>query len=108
MAEEKATIKAPIKKKGGWFQKIPADVLFSPTGLIAIFIWGLTELLDWIPLPIADQIWEIPLEIIGITYSVIVLGISLKGLAIPFILERIPVFNDIFPTFVVWFLRMFF
>lgn len=109
MAEEKEKpekVSVP-KKKGGWFQKIPTDVLLSPAGLVLISFAGLMELLDLIPVPIADQIWEIPLEIVFIILLVKLAHVSLKSCVIPFFAERIisivTVGFDFIPT---WVIRM--
>jgi len=90
--------------KGGWFQKIPRNILFSPGGVILILLALIIEIIDWIPVPILDQIIELPLEIIFITLLVIITKTSLKSLVIPFIIERIPVISDVVPT---WLIRMF-
>ena len=93
-----------IKKEGGWLQKIPKDILPSPGGIILIFTAGIIEMIDWIPLPFVDQIWEIPLEICFIILLVIIAKPSTKSLIIPFILERIPLVSDILPT---WLIKLF-
>jgi len=99
--EEKAIIKAPVKKKGGWFQKIPADVLLSPGGMILIFFAIFMEVLDLIP---AFFVVEIILEIVFIVLlKIIVKDISLKALVISFGVERFD-FLGILPT---WALKMF-
>lgn len=98
--KEPEKIAAP-KKKGGWFQKIPTDVLLSPGGMILIFLALLIEIIDWIPIPILDQIWELPLEIVFIILLTIIAKVPLKASIIPFIIERIPVLNDILPTWVI-------
>jgi len=97
-------IKIAAPKKGGWFQKIPTSVLFSPGGMVLIFFALLIEIIDWIPLPIIDQIIELPLELFFIVFLVIITKTSFKSLIIPFIIERIPVISDILPT---WLIRMF-
>ena len=89
MPEEQKIIKAPVKKKGRWFQKIPTDVLLSPAGLVLISFAAFMELLDLIPVPIVDQIWEIPLEIVFIILLVKFAHVSLKSCVIPFCGERI-------------------
>jgi hypothetical protein len=95
-----------IKKKSTWFQKIPRDVLLSPGGMVLILLAFFIEIGDLIPLPILDQIWELPLEIIFmILLFVIVKDFSWKAAVIPFIIERIPVLSDIIPT---WLIKMFF
>jgi len=91
------------KQKGGWFQRVPRDILFSPGGIILILLAGIIEVLDWIPLPVLDQILELPLEIIFLIFFIIIVKPPIKSLIIPFILERIPVLSDILPT---WLLRM--
>ena len=96
--------KAPTpKKKGGWFQKIPTDIILSPGGIVLIFLALLIEIIDWIPLPLIDQIIELPLEIMFIVFFVIITKASFKSLIIPFIIERIPIISDILPT---WVIRM--
>ena len=104
--EEKKPVKAVVpKKKGGWFQKIPPEILLSPGGVVLVFFALIIEIVDWIPLPVADQIWELPLEIGFIILLVIIVkDISWKALVIPFIIERIPGISDIVPT---WLIKMF-
>lgn len=101
---ETITIAVP-KKKGGWFQKIPRDVLLSPGGMVLILFAIIMELVDLIPIPFIDQLWEIPFEILFIVFFLaIVKDASFKSLVIPIILERIPILNDILPSFLI---RMF-
>ncbi len=102
MAEETQGVKTPVKKKG-WFQKIPANVLLSPGGIILVFLAITIEILDLIPLPVIDQIWELPLEILFIVLLILIAKPSIKSLIIPFVLERIPFVSDVLPT---WFLKM--
>ena len=97
-------IKTAPKKKSGWFQKIPKDILFSPGGILLIFFALFMEILDWIPIPLFDQIWELPLEIIFMILLAIIAKVSFKSMIIPFIIERIPVISDYLPT---WIIRMF-
>ena len=92
------------KKKGGWFQKIPADILLSPGGMVLIFLALIIEIIDWIPLPLIDQIIELPLEIMFIVLFAVITKASFKSLIIPFIIERVPVISDVLPT---WLIRMF-
>jgi len=103
MAEETEKTKIEVKKKKGWFQKIPADVLLSPAGMILIFLAMIIEIIDLIPIPILDQIWELPLEIIFIFLLTVLAKVPLKASVIPFVIERIPIINDILPT---WLIRM--
>ncbi len=91
------------KKKGGWFKKIPSDVLLSPRGMVLIFFALIMEIIDVIPIPFIDQLWELPLEIIFITLLIIIAKVPLKSCLIPFLIERIPVISDILPT---WVMRM--
>lgn len=105
MAEETTTIpkSVAIPKKKGWFQKIPTNVLFSPAGIIIAVFALMTDVIDWIPIPVIDQSWELPLEILLIVLIIVLIpDISIKSLAIPFLIERIPIINDIVPT---WFLK---
>ena len=105
MPEETLPLETPVpKKKGGWFQKIPTDILLSPGGMVLIFFALIIEIIDWIPLPIIDQIIELPLEIFFIVLLVVITKTSFKSLLIPFIIERIPIISDILPT---WLIRMF-
>ena len=107
ISKEAVLDKVKVAKKG-WFQKIPTDVLLSPAGMVLIAFAGFMELLDLIPIPIADQIWEIPLEIIFIVLLVQLAHVSLKSCVIPFFAERIISLlllgADFVPT---WLIRMF-
>jgi len=109
MAQGDATASIPtqklkLKKKGGWFQKVPKDILLSPGGVILVFLALLIEIIDWIPLPVADQVIEIPLEIIFLVFYIIIVKPDIKSLVIPFVIERIPVLSDILPT---WLIKLF-
>jgi len=100
MADEIEQTKVAPKKKKGWFQKIPTRVLFSPGGMVLVFFALIIEVIDWIPLPLIDQIIELPLEIMFIIFFfAIVKDASWKSLVIPFIIERIPIVSDILPSF---------
>lgn len=107
MPEEKPTEKpekVPVpKKKGGWFQKIPTDVLLSPAGMILIFFAIIMEIVDLIPLPVVDQIWELPFEIVFVILLTVLAKVPLKASVIPLLVERIPLISDILPT---WVIRM--
>lgn len=91
------------KKKGKWFKKIPTEVLLSPGGMVLIFFAFLMEVLDIIPIPFIDQLWELPLELIFLVLLTIIAKVPLKTSVIPFVVERIPIINDILPT---WLIRM--
>lgn len=100
--QEKAPIKT--KKTGKWFRKIPKELLLSPGGMILVFLALIIEIIDWIPLPLVDQLWELPLEIIFIVFFLLITKVPLQSAILPFIVERIPAVNDILPT---WLIRMF-
>jgi hypothetical protein len=93
---------APAKKSR--FSKIPKEVLLSPGGMVLISFALFMELLDLIPIPFLDQLWELPLELIFIFLLVIIAKVPIKSCLIPFIIERIPAINDLLPT---WILRLF-
>lgn len=104
---KKKIVKTPAPKKKGWFKKIPTDVLLSPAGMILIIFALIMEILDLIPVPVIDQIWEIPLEIIFMILLVKLAHVSLKSCVVPFFAERIigivTVGFDFIPT---WLIRM--
>jgi len=103
MTEELETPKIEVKKKKSWFQRIPRSVLFSPTGIVLVFFAILIEIIDLIPIPIIDQIWELPLEIAFIFFLTVLAKVPLRASVIPFIIERIPMINDFLPT---WLIKM--
>ncbi len=88
-------------KKKGWFQKIPTHVLLSPAGAVLVIFALFMEILDLIPIPFIDQIWELPLELGFILLLTILAKVPVKASLIPFIVERIPVLSDILPTWVI-------
>jgi len=93
--------KVPIPKKKGWFDKIPTNILLSPGGMVLIFFALIMEILDIIPIPFVDQLWELPLELTFIVLLTIIAKVPLKTSIIPFLIERIPIINDILPTWVI-------
>jgi len=101
--------KKPVaaKKKGGWFQKIPTDVILSPGGMVLIFFALFMEAMDAVlPSDVTlylDQIIEIPLEIIFMIMLVVIAKVSVKSLIIPWLIERIPEISDYLPT---WLIRL--
>ena len=101
--KERETLKEEIKKKKGWFQKIPTRVLLSPAGVILIFFAMVMEVIDWIPLPVVDQLWELPLEILFIILLTVLAKVPIKTSVLPFLVERIPILSDVLPT---WVIRM--
>lgn len=104
---------AAIKEtaKGGWFQKVPKDILASPGGMILISLAGIIEMIDWIPIPLLDQIIEIPLEIIFLMFFYTIfkppIREFIKSLIVPVLIERIPGASDISPTMLFWFFAHF-
>jgi hypothetical protein len=92
------------KPQSKWFRKIPKEVLGSTGGMVLIIAAGVMELVDLIPVPIIDNLWELPLEIIFMILLVNIAKIPFQGLIIPFIVERIPGISDIVPT---WLIRLF-
>ena len=91
------------KKRGGWFQKIPPEVLFSPGGIILIIFAFMMEALDPL-IPGGSLTVEMIPEILFMILLRIVAKVPLKSMIIPFGIERIPVISDIVPT---WLIRMF-
>ena len=100
----KSTSEKPPKKKGKFFQRIPKELLFLPGGVILLFFALLIEIIDLIPIPILDQIIEIPLEVIFWIFFIMITKVPITNLIIPTLIERIPLISDLLPT---WFLRMF-
>ncbi len=98
---EKKIVKTPAPKKGGWFKKIPAGVLLSPGGMVLIFFALIMELIDLIPIPFIDQLWELPLEIVFIVLLGVIAKVPLKSGVFPFRVERIPVISDILTSCVI-------
>jgi hypothetical protein len=104
-AARAAAKKAEEAKKHGWFQKIPTEILLSPGGVVLVLFALIMELIDLAPIPILDQVWEIPKEIFFMILLSIIAKMSFKSMIIPFIVERVPVINDIVPT---WLIKVFF
>ena len=71
--------------------------------MVLIFFALVMEIVDLIPLPVVDQLWELPFEIVFIVLLAIIAKVPLKTSLIPFLIERIPIINDILPT---WIIRM--
>ena len=93
-----------LKKQSKWRKKIPKEVLSSPGGMILIVMAGTMELIDLIPIPFLDQLWELPLEIIFILLLANIAKLPLQAMIIPFVIERIPIISAILPT---WLIRLF-
>ena len=89
------TAEIAINKKGGWFQKIPTDILLSPGGMVlALFAIG-TEILDLIP---GFFIIERVLEIVFFVFlKLIFKNVSLKAMIVVLIIECLD-FLGIIPT----------
>jgi hypothetical protein len=92
------------RQRGGFLGKVPKEILFSPGGMTLVFLAVVMEVLDIIPIPFLDQILELPLEIIFIVFFKFITKLPLSACLIPFLIERIPLINDIFPT---WLIRLF-
>ena len=103
--KEREALKEKIREKDkkGWFQKIPTDIILSPAGMILIFFAIVMEIVDLIPFPVVDQLWELPFEIVFIILLTVLAKVPLKASVIPFLIERIPMVSDILPT---WVIRM--
>jgi hypothetical protein len=102
MSEQDEEIKKPpIKKKGGWFQKIPTDILMTPGGmvimLVGFLIW-ITGII--IPIPILNQIIALPLEIIFYILLITVAKVSVKSLILPSVAELF------FPFLPIWMIKI--
>lgn len=102
MPEE--TIKVPVKKKKGWFQKIPSDIILSPKGILLGSIALLIEVIDIFPLPGVEIVLDL---IFVILFIILVREVSWKALVFPFLFERIPVLSSICPTFILKFMGLF-
>lgn len=95
--------------KGGWFHKIPRDVLLSPGGVFLIFLAFLMEAIDFmIPWPLVEEIIMLPLNIFFCISLSLIAKVPLRSMVIPFIIERIPLLSTVLPTFLLFLLRMFF
>lgn len=100
--EKERSEKTPPEKKS-WLKKIPPNVLLSPGGMVLIIFALFMEIIDLIPIPFVDQLWELPLEIIFIILLAIIAKVPIKNSIVPFLIERAPILSDILPT---WILRM--
>lgn len=95
-------IKKPAQK-GKWFRKIPKEFLFSPGGIILIFLAGFFEILDWF-IPGGSLTFEIIPDLIFACFLKVIAGIPFQATVFPFLIERIPVLSDILPS---WLLKIF-
>lgn len=90
------------KKKSKFFSKIPTHVIFSPAGFVLIFFALVIEVIDWIPLPLLENLWELPMEIAFIALAItLVKELTIQSMLLPFIVERIPFISDIVPSFLI-------
>jgi len=89
------------KQRGRLFKKIPKEVLMSPSGAILIISALFIEAIGFIPIPVIDQLWEIPLDILFIILLKILGQVPFTSAIIPFIIERIPIVSDIVPSFLI-------
>jgi len=102
MPEETPPTKTPtLKKKGGWFQKIPSDILLSPAGVVIMLIALLIEILGLIvPIPILNAIIVLPFQIIFYILLITVAKVSVKSLILPSIAEFF------FPFLPIWAIKI--
>jgi hypothetical protein len=108
-AQPSTAAKPAAKAKKGAFSKIPTEVLLSPAGLVLAFLAIFIEVIQYLfPVPILDWLWMIPLQLLFATLLVILGGVSIKSLILPFVVNIIPVIGEILPTWIIWFFRMFF
>lgn len=108
MAEEKPTVspERPLEKKkmpGKWFRKVPKGVLFSPGGIILIFLAIIFEISDPL-LPGGALTVEIIPDLIFAFFLIKIAKVPWQSTAIPFLIERIPLISDISPT---WLIKLF-
>ena len=98
-----------IKTPGKWFRKVPIEILLSPGGAILVIFALFMEIADLLIsdalLPGASEIIEIIPELIFIPLFCLITKVPIQSALIPFIVERIPVLNDIVPT---WIIKLFF
>lgn len=98
MAEE---IKAPTKKKSGWFQKIPTSVLLSPAGAVIILLAVIIEIIGFLlPIPIFTPLLLFPIQAILVVLLVTVGGVSFKSLILPYAIDFF------FPFLPTWIIRI--
>lgn len=107
--EEKSEKKEKGKEKGlgkKHFKKIPPEILFSPGGILLIFLAGIMEISDFfIPPALADSlILELIPELIFVVFFSLVTKKSLKDgfktTIWPLIIERFD-FLGIIPSFLI-------
>ncbi len=91
------------RKKKGQFKKISTNLLISPSGIFLIILAFIIEMIDLIPIP-GISILSIPFEVVFMIMLYVITGMSLKDMAIPFLIERIPILSSIIPT---WLIRLF-
>lgn len=106
MAEEREleTIEIAKPKGSKWFRKVPREILLSPGGMVLIFLAALFEMIDLIPLPFLDQLWELPADLFFSIFLIIIAKLPVESVIIPFLIERIPLISDITPT---WLIKLF-
>jgi len=101
--EKEEPVKAVVpKKKGGWFQRVPREILLTPGGVILISLAALMEIIDFlVPWPIIEEVIMLPLNIFFCVGLIVIAKQSVKSLIIPFLIERIPLLSSIIPTFLI-------
>jgi len=102
LGKEKPVKVAVPKKKGGWFQKVPTEILLTPGGIILIFFAFIIEIVGiLIPIPIIGFIIELPLVIIFNILLITIAKVSIKSLIMPHIIEFF------FPFLPTWLIKIF-
>lgn len=91
------------KKKGKFFQKIPKELLFSPAGVILVFLAVIFEISDLF-IPGGSLTIEIIPDLLFAFFLSLLAKVPFTSSIVPILIERIPIISDILPT---WLIRMF-
>ena len=91
------------KKKGRFFKKIPKDFLFTPSGVILVFLAVIFEISD-IFIPGGSLTIEIIPDLIFALFLSLLAKVPFTSSIVPILIERVPVLSDILPT---WLIRLF-
>jgi hypothetical protein len=102
MEEEKNKNASQVKVKKGKkrFNRIPPEILFSPAGMVLLFMAVVTEAMD---LMIPGSTFGIKLitDLFFVFFLMVVARSSFKSIILPFLIERIPLLSDLIPTWIV-------
>jgi len=89
------------KKKGGWFQRVPKDILLSPGGITILFLVIIIETIGiLIPIPIIGFIIQLPFVIFLYILLMTVAKLSFKSLII------VPIIEFFLPFLPTWLIRI--